>query len=1315
MPGNMDLFCLADGDRVRQATTFGALAAVLQAPKAPDWPSGVHIIAPSLSTPEEELAEFWTQMEELARKHSGTPDAQSQLLTVFRRRVRPHFPQERDTESLLERLRAIPSGAIVLIQGLARFSSVAVGREQALVVGPSPFEDSFHLSLHEDVWVPQVHHAAEHLVDVARERQLYILAMTGQPPPVREKNVQQLMSIDDCGLLMEPAVPGTAQIVKHLPHWIGLIRQQRAADAFLEIDQSELSPYNKAWTKAICLVGAGQSPLALRLLLPFRERLLEKRDAHHLVTVARMARDAGQRAEASVFLKASREAPNQDEHSLGAALQLAESLDEVELAENLFVELARQYPGSDPVIHRTIKRLLSQRRFDEAAERLAPRVQAGTASSQVRYLLLLSQTLGQKPEPDYSAFIERVATEGVTSPTVAVVDSARSLLDRGLPLRAIQLLTGRERESASEDVADMMLRLLNQVLIAPAPLPEGWREGLDSALEWVTRYLGTHPADGEVRVRFTRLLAPEAAGSRGVIRLAELALTQDKGILVSDLGALTSERNVPLDGPFIKGLFKRIEGAFSLDTGKVNLQGLPYTAVDLFVAIRSLVQHDAPRAGHDVPVETFQAILHLGLALARQTGHAEAPFDLMKMACASLCMSGNVQLARDLAETGLHLPEDASPLQKRSAWLLFADVYNRARNIPEALLGLTCARFHSEVIVSAEHAYHEACLLARILRDMKLPKQALEAVTRARELMREFGQDDTQHLQINTLEAGIEFLRLHEEEPEDLHAAMEALSTRLVSLTEQARKSMDDLWPVAALLAQQLAQSELLDLPMAPAVRSAFEECASALPPSQKSQLEALAGSARDTESLEQVGHQLRRARYAEDLGYDLQHPRVLARNILTKLSNLEARRALYALEWLADHSLRNVDEVESAHSEEAATGETEATSQMLGWIQRSLKEVSHEDAAEFSRLNQRNQEHLTRAAEARQPRVLGLPEEVCAFAVQLNQRGLDVHLFGFDSLRGLAHASAVEGKISAHAEPPEVFSRMAHARWREQYPFAYGRMDPGDPRGFQQVESSMRQLGLTLPERQAPLLLVSDSELQGLPVNLLLGAEEFLGLQRPVATTPALSWLQACHVTPRRTTGRKVAWVSRATEGTDQAESVLQYLAHATSGVLRDAGFAVSHEPNPPEGLEGADVAVIGAHGSLDDEGFFFRAVVDEGSTRLSARGLAQRAQGAGVVILFMCSGGRVNSNPFSSATVGLPRLLLDHGCRAVIASPWNLYAPVATIWLPAFLQHFDAGLSLIEANYQANRAVRSTLSTHPALQLAMHVFGDPLFKKAA
>jgi len=146
----------------------------------------------------------------------------------------------------------------------------------------------------------------------------------------------------------------------------------------------------------------------------------------------------------------------------------------------------------------------------------------------------------------------------------------------------------------------------------------------------------------------------------------------------------------------------------------------------------------------------------------------------------------------------------------------------------------------------------------------------------------------------------------------------------------------------------------------------------------------------------------------------------------------------------------------------------------------------------------------------------------------------------------------------------------------------------------------------------------------------------------------------------------------------------------------------------------DGAELAIVTAHGGLLDDARFFQNVRDEGSVAVDMRDFAAAFHNIGVVILFVCSAGRLDPHPDAVANLGLARQLLDAGCASVIASPWPLDARVTYHWLPAFLTRWEAGDDVMTACFAANLAVRSALGGEPRDRLALSVFGDPYRRRA-
>ncbi len=171
--------------------------------------------------------------------------------------------------------------------------------------------------------------------------------------------------------------------------------------------------------------------------------------------------------------------------------------------------------------------------------------------------------------------------------------------------------------------------------------------------------------------------------------------------------------------------------------------------------------------------------------------------------------------------------------------------------------------------------------------------------------------------------------------------------------------------------------------------------------------------------------------------------------------------------------------------------------------------------------------------------------------------------------------------------------------------------------------------------------------------------------------------------------------------------------LADRLSSTLRDHSIELDTGLAVPDRLKSAELAIVTAHGSIAPEGRFFQVIADDADMRLTPDAIARAVRNAGIVILFVCSAGRFDKHPMADTTTGLAKELLDRGCSAVIASPWPLNASVPAYWLPAFMHAWSAGATVIEANFEGNKAVERALGKSPANRLALTVFGDPLVTK--
>jgi hypothetical protein len=274
-------------------------------------------------------------------------------------------------------------------------------------------------------------------------------------------------------------------------------------------------------------------------------------------------------------------------------------------------------------------------------------------------------------------------------------------------------------------------------------------------------------------------------------------------------------------------------------------------------------------------------------------------------------------------------------------------------------------------------------------------------------------------------------------------------------------------------------------------------------------------------------------------------------------------------------------------------------------------------------------------------------------YAKSLNDAGLDVVFLGLDSAGELVVTHVSNGHVQSIEQPRH--NRSFHLRmltWLEDYPRKYGYVEAAE------------------------------------------GDDEFF-------------------ITMERLGGKTAyrAWIS--TQEGPEANGTLGRALERLGGTFDDFGFTIDNGRQLPPDMSDAKLAVITAHGGLTAEGRYIHSIRDEDHLFEAPTALAAALAGVEVVILFVCSGGRIDKHPWGNTTVGLPKLLLDKGCRVVIASPWPLDVKVTDNWLDPFLREWESGATALQATKKANEEVAHRLGKRPQYSLGMIAYGDVLLTK--
>lgn len=326
-----------------------------------------------------------------------------------------------------------------------------------------------------------------------------------------------------------------------------------------------------------------------------------------------------------------------------------------------------------------------------------------------------------------------------------------------------------------------------------------------------------------------------------------------------------------------------------------------------------------------------------------------------------------------------------------------------------------------------------------------------------------------------------------------------------------------------------------------------------------------------------------------------------------------------------------------------------------------------------------------------------------------LSQAGVGVLMLATDSDSELIAVIAENGQLRLVRPARKKRSFLARLNtWAADYPYAYGSVTREQGNG--EFYASMGEFELPLPATDK-VLVIAQPRLQQLPVNLYLVDGQFAGESKAIGIAPSLTWLDSARQNRAVTSGKRHAWISCSPEA--EGYRALDMVFARLEPYFQQHGFAIDTSGRIPGDVGGAGMAVVAAHGQLTSDRRYIHSIADEDDLNESALALARALASVELVILFVCSGGRVAPHPMVNTTVSLPKMLLDRGCRTVIASPWPLDVTVPANWLERFLERWDAGDTALEANFKANEYVKQRLGPEPGLSLAMTVYGDPLLSR--
>ncbi|MGB8931723.1 MAG: CHAT domain-containing protein [Anaeromyxobacteraceae bacterium] len=795
------------------------------------------------------------------------------------------------------------------------------------------------------------------------------------------------------------------------------------------------------------------------------------------------------------------------------------------------------------------------------------------------------------------------------------------------------------------------------------PLREDAAEFSDlvRALRFLTRYLGEHPQDAGTRVRLTNALSTEASGLNGVVLLVWCVLHLGESVTILPQPDGGSARVATLDE------FTRFHTEFWKQREATGAKAFPLVPEPLAIPLDSVeaeallqqgvhvVEHMAWRLVGDEPdSRALLMVLKTCIDLASAAGSRIDGLEILRLAADGIADSGGNQLARNLAEQALSSRQsDASPTARWFAWVTFSDVYHRVHNPLEAIAALLCAYSQPGIEAPPRLAFPAVTLAARILRDIGFHDAALEFSERARALLQRAHLWEQNRHQVEGLEASISFKRLlRRRAGED---EWRRLGEDLSAIVERALERLENVGVPALMLAQVLRIFEAEKWPASPRANKAFQEAVAAVGEPVASRLVAHRAVVPGLKDVRAALWGSLEPRYARDMGEDLHKAALMAPRVLSDASQRgRIAEALASIELLLDHSI-GVPEDAGGHGAAPLT--------------------------------------LSEALQA--------PDRLTEAIKRISERGVGVHALALREDGRLVRVSACEGgSVEVVAVSPDTFSDEAVERWHSEVGPSWG--NAKSDVSLNSVERKMQGIGIGCNGRRSGHVFVRGPRVGDLPANLLLADGVLLGTVAPVTSAPSLSWLSAEVARDATVPPSRRAWLLPGSDG-----GALGVLNELLLQQLPPRGFELLGA-NAPGDMRRSGVAVVAGHGSVWHEQRFFRVVSGEDKSIVTPNELADAVAGSAVVVLLVCSGGKVEHDFFSLRRIGLPHLLLGRGCRSVVASPWPIDAAMAGRWLEAFLDAVEEGFTVAESTFHANGELQRSSLRVPDF-LAMHVYGNP------
>jgi len=1106
--------------------------------------------------------------------------------------------------------------------------------------------------LEEDIWVRTTVATAQQLIDLARQKSCFLFLTCPADPPVKPANIDLIAEVENLNMASfriadeEPFLP-------RLQKMVALAKTGRAAEALDQLDAEAVPALMKLQTRIQIAHHSGDSEAAAKLIRELlQQTTVPASAASRLAAICHQGDDL---PTAKRLIEVALGEVSQEE-ALLACLQMATEMRDADLVERVWTRFKSLFPANLGLQYDCEIRLLQVCRQDADELRANPIARTGFTE----FHALLVDRLAPETDIDYQALLKEVRTQWPQHHELAVMCAATHAEVSGDPQAAwglAELLIPGTR--FAPDAAELTVRTMRELLLVEAVTREQLGVYVEP-LKLLIQHLGQHPGDKQIRAMLRRTLSVEVAGPEGLALIAAVAAEFADNMLEP----VAEEPGIDLATEEELQKFQQRWSEWEVQQVMIDPRvPLPADVVGanaggLARSIRSLIEFGVVGYDQADELDTLSSQAHTLAQLARHVPTTYDDLQALRVVSAKFSLMNNHQRARDLAELILEIAGD-QPGRRRLAWSAYADIYQRSHDATSALLALACAGA-TRAQLPATDLYQETYTHLRILRDLGLHDAAEVLLEKCSKLLGKLGMTATMRHRLEVVGLTLQMNKGPGIEVDALLAFQENCQRVFLD----AVRLEDELSVVAYLFVQALGLYERAGGQLTVEAAAAKQQALTAIGPEAALTLQALSAKRPTAAELVDLHNRTAPSRYASDAPTDAVAANLVAPRLLAPSDpEVTVQDACLAIELLADRGLT-----------------LEAPPAPLT-LERPIR-----------------------------------------FAQSLaREHKVSVLMLAHDSVGELVATIVEPG--GAEVQRPPIVSTTAQDRlraWSQTYPFKYGLINPRErvavdgngsrlrSVGDGEFYESMRPFSIPLPQGNR-VLVVAEPEVAQLAFNLVLRPDgDLIGYDTAIGMVPSLTWLEATRQRPRTRGERRVAWLSDAGDPTEfDAMSVVRGMLEPHLDSYR---ITLDTSRNLPQGLEGAQMAIVTAHGQLARGDRYFRRIVDEGALKESPLALAQALARVELVILFVCSGGRMDRHPSASTTIGLPKMLLEQGCRTVIASPWPLESLAAGPWLEGFLAHWEQGDTAMDACHEANKRMAARREGEPQFSLAMMVYGDPL-----